>query len=118
MYFCNSVKNNYLGIKIAFKSNEKKKKRERYVCKIKCTVSIIKITFLVAYRNISAASSRVKNGDSSYLPVFEFSNVSLQHLENLISCEWGLCYHPSHPFCAGSSLILLITAQTYKMTVV
>lgn len=56
------------------------------VCKIKCTVSIIKITFLVAFRNISAASSRVKDGDSSYLPVFEFCNVSLQHLENLISC--------------------------------
>lgn len=31
MYFCNSVKNNYLGIKIAFKSNEKKKK-ERDMC--------------------------------------------------------------------------------------
>lgn len=68
--------------------------------------------------NISVASSRVKDGESSYLLVFEFCNVSLQRLENVISCERGLCYHPSQPFCAGSSLILLITAWTDKMTVV
>lgn len=80
--------------------------------KIKCTASITKTTFLLAYRNISAASSRVKDGESSYFLVFEFCNVSLWHFKNLISCEWVLCYHPSQPFCSGSSLILPVTAWT------
>lgn len=32
--------------------------------------------------------------------------------KNLISCEWVLYYHPSQPFCFGSSLILSNTAWT------
>lgn len=86
--------------------------KQKICGKIKCAVSIIKTTFLLACRNISAASSRVKDGESSYLLVFEFCNVSLWHLKNLISCEWVLCYHPSQPFCSGCSLILPVTAWT------
>lgn len=86
--------------------------KQKICDKIKCAVSITKTTFLLACRNISAASSRVKDGESSYLLVFEFCNVSLWHLKNLISCEWVLRYHPSHPSCSGSSLILPVTAQT------
>lgn len=76
MHFCASVKNNHLGIRTACKSNEQK------ICgKIKCAVSIIKTTFLLACSNISAASSRLKDGKSSYLLVFKFCNVSLWHLK-------------------------------------
>lgn len=84
--------------------------KQKICGKIKCAVSIIKTTFLLACRNISAASSRVKDGESSYLLVFGFCNVSLWHLKNLISCEWVLSSITI--FCSGSLLILPVTART------